>query len=367
MKASPEPHHDDHQPDPDRQRYSQPAHQPDQDGGRSFWTLLPGTADSPRRACTAIRHLLSVWGLASLIRDTELMATELVTSAAESAPGYTIGFAISAHTTPAGQPGITCEVYDRSAQQPDARPRPGSEPGRGPASVAALATDNGYTTWSGGKTAWFTLTAPEPARTAEPEPKAGSRPQQYPGPIPPVTDQPDPDRQRYFAGALARSALCELAEDDALPLTTRHASRGGPTVSDIGPLSGADASRQLELAARAYAGDYIRAAREAGYTWHQIGTAMHLVPDDDAQHAGDTAEAAFTYAAGPPDTEHADCYGRAVAWHCDSCDRYIIDHGPCNGPADDERGHISTCSRLAAITKDQAERDALDTEWEAGQ
>jgi hypothetical protein len=361
MKASPEPHHHDH-----------PAQQPDPaGGGRSFWTVLPGTADSPRRACTAIRHMLTMWDLESLIPDTELMATQLVAKAAESAPGYTIGFAISQHTTPAGQPGITCEIYDRSAQLPDTEPDcPGSEPGRGPATVAALATDSGYTTWPGGKTAWFTLTTPQPARAAEPELQSGSRPQQYPGWTPPVTDQPDPDRQRYVALTLARRALYGLAEDPGVhQFMARPSYRGGPMVTDLVPLSGVDVSRQIELAARQHARDYIRFAREAGYSWHQIGTAIGLAPDSDARQAGDTAaEAAFTYAAGHPGTEHARRYGRSVAWHCGSCDHAISDHGLCNGPADDERGHASNCTRLAAtIAKDKAEWDAFDTEWEAGQ
>jgi hypothetical protein len=185
-----------------------------------------------------------------------------------------------------------------------------------------------------------------------------------------VTDQADPDRQRHVALNLARRALYGLAEDAGVhQFIARPAYRSGPTFTDLIPLSGADVSRQIELAAREHARDYIRLAREGGYTWHEIGAAMRLVPDGDAQQAGDNvAEAAFTYAAGHPDAEHARRYGRSVAWHCGSCDRAISDHGLCNGPADDERGHAGNCSRLAAtIAKDQAEWDALDAEWEAGQ
>lgn len=184
-----------------------------------------------------------------------------------------------------------------------------------------------------------------------------------------MTTQSDPKRQRLTARNLARRALLDLAQDAGIPSITRPAYRDGPTVRDIGPLAGADVSRQLELAAREHVCDYIRAAREAGHTWHDIGTAMRLVPDGDAQQAGDTiAEAAFTYAAGHPGTDHARRYGRSVAWHCGTCDRTISDHGLCNGPADDERGHADNCARLAAtIAKDQAEWDALEADWEAGQ
>lgn len=205
------------QPDPDRQRHSQPAQQPDPgDDGGSFWTVLPGTADSPRRACTAIRYMLTVWDLESLIPDTERMACALVASAAESAPGYAIGFAIIQHTTPAGQPGITCEIYDRSAQLPDAGPaHPGSE--RGPAAAMAAGSGcttwagGGYTTWSGGKTAWFTLTTPQPARAAQPEPQAGPRPA---------------DDERSYAGNCTRVAATtkDQAECDAFE-TEREAGQ----------------------------------------------------------------------------------------------------------------------------------------------
>jgi len=52
--------------------------------------------------------------------------------------------------------------------------RSGSERGRGLAIVAALATDSGYTTRPGGKTAWFTLATPEPGHAGEPDLEAGT-------------------------------------------------------------------------------------------------------------------------------------------------------------------------------------------------
>ena len=177
------------------------------------------------------------------------------------------------------------------------------------------------------------------------------------------------DREWYVALNLARRALYSLAEDAGIHQSiARPAHRGGPMVTDLVPLSGADVSRQIELAARKHVRDYIRCARQAGYTWHQIGTAMRLVPDGDAQQAGDTvAEAAFTYAAGHPDTEHARRNGRSVAWYCGSCHRAITDHG-LNGPADHERGHADNCRRLATtIAADQARSADFDAEWEAGQ
>ena len=45
----------------------------------------------------------------------------------------------------------------------------------------------------------------------------------------------------------------------------------------------------------------------------------------------------------------------------------ISDHGLCNGPAEDERGHAESCARLAAAAaRSEAEWAALDAEPEAG-
>lgn len=69
-------------------------------------------------------------------------------------------------------------------------------------------------------------------------------------------------------------------------------------------------------------------AREAEHTWHDIGTALHLTPNGDAQQVGDSvAEAAFSYAVGHPDNDHARRNGFSVVWHCHSCDSNISDHG----------------------------------------
>jgi len=173
-----------------------------------------------------------------------------------------------------------------------------------------------------------------------------------------MTTRPSPEEQWRLARNVARRATLDFV---------RRGSHG--TVRDVDPLAGLAASRQLELAAREHAADYVRAAREAGHSWHDIGTALGLVPGGDAQQAGETvAEAAFTFAAGHPDTETAYRYGRSVIWTCGSCAQVISDRGLCNGPADDEVGHADNCPRLAAIIAVwDAEWDVLDADWEAGQ
>jgi hypothetical protein len=168
----------------------------------------------------------------------------------------------------------------------------------------------------------------------------------------------------------ARRAVIDLARDEGAPVISRPAFRGAQSsIQDVEPLAGLRAGREVELGARFGTRSYIRDAREAGHTWQEIGSAMNLTPGGEADLAGDTiAEAAYSYAAGRPDTETARRYGRSFSWTCGSCESLISDHGLCNGPADDERGHAGDCTRLAAtVAAWDAESAALDAEWEAGQ
>ena len=103
-----------------------------------------------------------------------------------------------------------------------------------------------------------------------------------------------------------------------------------------------------------------RAAREAGHSWDQIGHALEVIPNADADQVGLTvAQAAYTYAAGSPHTDTAVRYGRSFLWRCRSCDQAISDRGLIAGPADDELGHAEDCLRLAAAIA------GWDADWEA--
>jgi hypothetical protein len=175
------------------------------------------------------------------------------------------------------------------------------------------------------------------------------------------TTMPDsasgPD-ERARASDAARRALIGLARDRGAELITREAYRGSDmTVHDLEPLAGARAARDIELGARHAAREYIRQAREAGHGWDQIGRALGVAPDADADQAGLTvAEAAYTYTAGSPYTDTAVRYDRSFIWRCRSCDQAISDRGLIAGPADDEPGHAEGCLRLAAAV----------AEWDAG-
>jgi len=176
--------------------------------------------------------------------------------------------------------------------------------------------------------------------------------------IPDSASGPD---ERARASDAARRALIGLARDRGAELITRQAYHGSDmTIRDLQPLAGARAARDIELGARHAAREYIRQAREAGHSWDQIGHALGVSPDADADQAGLTvAEAAYTYAAGSPHTDTAVQYGRSFVWRCRSCDQAISDRGLIAGLADDELGHAEDCSRLAAAI---AERDVG---WEA--
>jgi hypothetical protein len=170
------------------------------------------------------------------------------------------------------------------------------------------------------------------------------------------TTMPDPvsgtdERARQFAAIRdhARLAVIGLARDRCAEFTTRPSRDSDLTVRDLEPLTGARAARDIELGARHTARDYIRQAREAGHGWDQIGQALGVAPNADADQTGlSVAEAAYTYAAGNPYTDTAVRHGRSFAWRCRSCDQAITDHGLIAGPADAELGHTEDCPRLAA-------------------
>lgn len=182
-----------------------------------------------------------------------------------------------------------------------------------------------------------------------------------------MTDPDTSAAQQRLAAARdeARTATIRLARRRGAQLITGPPGRER-VPADIEPLGGASAARDLELAARRAARDYVRRAREAGHGWEQIGLALGVAPNADADQAGLTiGEAAYTYAAGSPCTDHAMKYGRSIGWRCRSCDQAITDRGLIAGPADNEPGHTGDCTRLAA---DVAEWNAaLDAELEAGQ
>src|SRR5713101_4327583 len=135
------------------------------------------------------------------------------------------------------------------------------------------------------------------------------------------------ERRMFEVRETARSEAFRLARDAGAQIVTRPMFRRDkePTVRDVEPLAGARAARDLESAACGTARDYIRQARETGHGWDRIGEALGLIPGRDADQEGATAaDAAYTYAAGRPDTE-APWRHRSFHWTCRSCDQHITE------------------------------------------
>jgi hypothetical protein len=175
----------------------------------------------------------------------------------------------------------------------------------------------------------------------------------------------DPDSRRALARTArdtVRREAFTIARDTGTPLITRPVYRGaGVNTRDIDPLHGIRAARYLELASRAQARDYIRAARETGHTWRTIASALELEHTRDPDIADRPLdELAYSYAAGEPDPDWP-WRARSFVWHCPACDQAISDAEPANHPLDDQRGHERDCARLAA------EAAGWEAQWEAGQ
>ncbi len=157
----------------------------------------------------------------------------------------------------------------------------------------------------------------------------------------------------------ARRAVTAMAEASGGKTATRPMFRGRPdlnsTVTDVEPLTGLQAVANLKHALRRLVLEYIRQAREANDSWHDIGVALgfgHLAESDMS-----VAGAAYDYAAGGPDA-----WSRSFPWVCPACQATVTDHGPEAGnPEDQEQGHATDCPRLAlAVSAWNASWDTED-------
>jgi anti-sigma regulatory factor (Ser/Thr protein kinase) len=342
-----------------------PAQQtsPAADADTAVRAELPADLASARPARTTVRQALAAWDMDRISGDAKLLASELVANAAEHGSGQPISLALHRHAEPGGRPGITCEVTDTSPAIPRRTdPSPDAERGRGLAIVTALAHSSGVRATGAGKTTWFTLAltdrAHRVARQLDHQPEAGRitrRPSKEHTAMPHPVSGPG-ERAQASPGYRTIQAIRDLARDRGAEFITRPNFPGSRlTVDSLEPLTGARAARDIELTSRHAARDYIRQAREAGHGWEQIGHALGITPNADADQAGLTV-AEDTYAAGNPHTDTAIRYGRSFVWRCQSCDQAISDHGLIAGPHDNEIGHAENCGRLAAAV----------AEWDAG-
>ncbi|MGH3155547.1 MAG: hypothetical protein ACRDNF_03060, partial [Streptosporangiaceae bacterium] len=130
------------------------------------------------------------------------------------------------------------------------------------------------------------------------------------------------------------------------------------------PLAGIRAAQVFKHAAARLDHEYLRYARQDGASWDDIGAAlgMKFVPETGRT----AAEHAYEHAAGEP-AQWSD--PRSFYYDCGSCAQGVTDHGPYEShPHDRESGHADTCTRMTAeVDAWQAQRDAEDAQWEAGQ
>jgi hypothetical protein len=170
-----------------------------------------------------------------------------------------------------------------------------------------------------------------------------------------------PTRLAGEASQWTRRAVLDIVRQSGGRTVTRPMFRDWPdldmTTTDVEPMAGIRAVRQIEHSARGLMREYARQAREDGRTWHEIGAALDL--SASAGHRDvPPAEAAFDEVAGDPDGEYARRYGRTFTWTCAACRAVVRDRGLCDGPVDDEQGHADGCPRLHAAIA------AWETQWD---
>lgn len=122
----------------------------------------------------------------------------------------------------------------------------------------------------------------------------------------------------------------------------------GSGTGEPAPLDGLRAALAVQAEANAAAARYARAAREAGLSWEQIGQVVY--PGAAPEGAVSKAEAAFARFASQYDQFTAPSF----TYTCPACAGLIRDRGPGLGehPADNEPGHKSNCTRLAALASE---------------
>lgn len=156
---------------------------------------------------------------------------------------------------------------------------------------------------------------------------------------------------------LARQAAAEArarAEQDIAGLAARFGSliwsrwaratgAPGPPPAGWEAVAALEAAHELEQAAHALAGEYIRQAREAGRSWEVIGDALGLLFLASANKIG-VGEQAYDYALAY-DTSPGP---RRYTWPCPACRQVITDHGSFPAVPGQEEGHDPACTRRAA-------------------
>lgn len=172
------------------------------------------------------------------------------------------------------------------------------------------------------------------------------------------TADPARDRALSAAAQVVRGAVFRVvsaADPDAF---TVEPVFSGSSLTERQPVP-VPALRAAALLSRMFitqARRQVRRAREAGVSWADLAPALDM---EDGQ-------AAFEWATGGG---IADQWRRsAVTWRCPACGGLVGDYGPYEShPADNESGHTTDCTRLAAAVaaweaEQAADDDAAESE-----
>jgi anti-sigma regulatory factor (Ser/Thr protein kinase) len=118
--------------------------------------LRPEAASSARRIVAGV---LGAWRLQDVVRDTQLVVSELIGNAYQHAPGHdTVELEVLLHGGT-----VTIRVSDGSALRPMMRAASEDDStGRGLLIVEALSSRWGYEDHQGGKQVWAEFRAPGP-------------------------------------------------------------------------------------------------------------------------------------------------------------------------------------------------------------
>jgi hypothetical protein len=127
------------------------------------------------------------------------------------------------------------------------------------------------------------------------------------------------------------------------PVRTSLLAWPGINTVEPEPIAVLEAARELERAACALTIGHIRAAREAGRNWHEIGDALDLLPAAAANKIS-TAEEAYDYAF----RDRVSVTQRTFTWTCPACHSTTIEHGPWPDVPGREEGHEPDCPRRTA-------------------
>jgi hypothetical protein len=156
--------------------------------------------------------------------------------------------------------------------------------------------------------------------------------------------------------------VSELGGRTVTELRSQALSWPGYNVVGLEPVAALEAARELERAARAEQVAYIRLAREAGRSWHEIGEALDLHWNAVANNEAIDDEA-YSYALRDDPRPGRRTFG----WTCPACRELISDRGPWPELPEREDGHQADCPRRAAELAAWQSYRARSAEGQAGE